>query len=228
MPNIPEIGVRNINIREIRPNPIFDLNTPRILVPNVPITTRLQKPIVAYPGCVEHAEAVEDNQKSIHCDGQIPHYEPINFEPEQMNIIRPTGMPKTEGEKEEEVPPPQPPVLPPSTASVTKEAVPPPKETEEVITPKPQIPWTQKYLPEPAAVTTTASIALIATTSALLAKPLADLLLKTIKPTVKKVTKKIAKMRGKKEVVLSLQERRQEQSETNHAKLALRKMLGKK
>ena len=217
MPEIPDIGVRNINIREIKPNPIFDLNTPRILVPTPPVTTYLQKPIVAYPGCVEHADAVEYNQKSIQCDGQVPSYEPMNFEPQQFTPTRPADRPKNKEEKEEEVSPPLPPALPPSTASVTKEEVPP--------TVEPQIPWTQKYLPEPAAVTTTASIAFIATTSALLAKPVADFILKLVKPTVKKVTKKLAKIRGKKEVVLSLQERRQEQSDLNHAKLALRKML---
>ena len=217
MPEIPDIGVRDINIREIKPNPIFDLNTPRVLVPSPPVTTYLQKPIVAYPGCVEHADAVEDNQKSIQCDGQIPSYEPLNFEPNQMTITRPADVPKTPEKKSKSVSPPQPPALPPSTVSVSKEEVPP---TEE-----PPIPWTQKYLPEPAAVTTTASIALIATTSALLAKPLADLVLKLVKPTVKKVVKKVSKMRGKKEVVLSLQERRREQSETNHAKAMMRRLL---
>ena len=217
MPEIPEIGVRGINIREIKPNPIFDLGTPRILVPSPPVTTYLRKPIVAYPGCVEHADAIEDDQKMIQCDGQIPSYEPLNFEPNQMTITRPADVPKTPREKSQEVIQQPPPAQPPSTTSVSKEEVPP--------TVEPEIPWTQKYLPEPAAVTTTASIALIATTSALLAKPLADLLLKLVKPTVKKVVKKVSKMRGKKEVVLSLQERRREQSETNHAKAMMRKLL---
>ena len=185
MPEIPDIGVRGINIREIKPNPIFDLNTPRVLVPSPPVTTYLQKPIVAYPGCVEHADAIEDDQKMIQCDGQIPSYEPLNFEPEQMTITRPADRPKTPEKKSKSVSPPQPPALPPSTVSVSKEEAPP--------TVEPQIPWTQKYLPEPAAVTTTASIALIATTSALLAKPLADLVLKLVKPTVKKVVKKVKK-----------------------------------
>lgn len=217
MPEIPDIGVRDINIREIKPNPIFDLGTPRILVPSPPVTTYLRKPIVAYPGCVEHADAIEDDQKMIQCDGQIPSYEPLNFEPQQSTPTRPADRPKSKEEKQEEVIQQLPPVLPPSTASVTKEEAPP--------TAEPEIPWTQKYLPEPAAVTTTASIALIATTSALLAKPLADLVLKLVKPTVKKVVKKVSKMRGKPEVVLSLQERRREQSETNHAKAMMRKLL---
>ena len=93
MPEIPDIGVRDINIREIKPNPIFDLGTPRILVPSPPVTTYLRKPIVAYPGCVEHADAIEDDQKMIQCDGQIPSYEPLNFEPEQMTITRPASVP---------------------------------------------------------------------------------------------------------------------------------------
>ena len=50
-------------------------------------------------------------------------------------------------------------------------------------------------IPNAGAVTTTASIAVVATTSALLAKPLADLLLKVVKPVVKKVMKKVATLR---------------------------------
>ena len=53
-------------------------------------------------------------------------------------------------------------------------------------------------IPSPGMVTTTASIAVVATSSALLAKPLVDLLLKTVKPVVKKVMKKVAALRGKK------------------------------
>ena len=53
-------------------------------------------------------------------------------------------------------------------------------------------------LPTAGAVTTTASIALVATTSAVLAKPLADLILKAIKPLIKTAMKKIQKLLGKK------------------------------
>ena len=45
----------------------------------------------------------------------------------------------------------------------------------------------------------TAGIAAVATTSALLAKPVADLLLKVVKPLVKKTIKKIAAKLGKHE-----------------------------
>ena len=74
------------------------------------------------------------------------------------------------------------------------------------------------------AITTTASIAVVATSSALLAKPLADLLLKVVKPTVKKVIKKIAAIRGKSVKVESVKERRDQQRIRSHA---IRKLKGK-
>ena len=79
-------------------------------------------------------------------------------------------------------------------------------------------------IPSAGMVTTTASIAVVATSSALLAKPLADLLLKVVKPTVKKVMKKIATLRGKKIPPQSVLEKRQEQRIRNHA---IRKLKGK-
>ena len=77
-------------------------------------------------------------------------------------------------------------------------------------------------IPSAGMVTTTASIAVVATSSALLAKPLADLLLKVVKPTVKKVMKKIAALRGKKIPVQSSAERIAEQRQRNQAVKALR------
>ena len=55
----------------------------------------------------------------------------------------------------------------------------------------------EQYLPSPQIVTTTAVIASVATGSALLAKPLADLLLKVVKPAVKKAIGAIQKKLGK-------------------------------
>ena len=59
------------------------------------------------------------------------------------------------------------------------------------------VPAIEQFLPTVGTVTTTASIAAVATTSALLAKPLADLLLKVVKPVVKKVIAKVQKILGK-------------------------------
>ena len=77
-------------------------------------------------------------------------------------------------------------------------------------------------LPPTGTVITTGGIAVVATTSALLAKPFADILLKVIKPTVKKVLKKVAAIRGKSLKVQSLRDRRVEQRQRNAAIRALR------
>jgi hypothetical protein len=83
----------------------------------------------------------------------------------------------------------------------------------------------EEYLPAPGAVTTTATIALVATTSALLAKPASDLILKLIKPAVKKVTKKVAALSGKEVIRESVSQRIAAQRERNHALLALKRTL---
>ena len=72
-------------------------------------------------------------------------------------------------------------------------------------------------LPPTETVITTGGIAVVATTSALLAKPFADILLKVIKPAVKKVLKKVAAIRGKQLKILSVEERRAEQRDRNQA-----------
>jgi hypothetical protein len=67
------------------------------------------------------------------------------------------------------------------------------------------------YLPGAPVVMTTASVAAVATTSAILAKPLGDVLLKAIKPLVKKTIKKIKEKLGKKTAVESVWQRRKSQ-----------------
>ena len=79
-------------------------------------------------------------------------------------------------------------------------------------------------IPSAGMVTTTASIAVVATSSALLAKPLADLLLKVVKPVVKKVMKKVSSLLGKKIQVESVKDRRDQQRIRSHA---IRKLKGK-
>ena len=68
------------------------------------------------------------------------------------------------------------------------------KRCETIWEPVPQL---EQYLPSVGLVTTTATIATVATASALFAKPLADLLLKVVKPVVKKAIAKVQKMLGK-------------------------------
>ncbi|MEK9913294.1 MAG: hypothetical protein VW580_05160 [Flavobacteriaceae bacterium] len=67
------------------------------------------------------------------------------------------------------------------------------------------------YLPGAPVVITTATIAAVATTAAIFAKPLGDFLLKAVKPTVKKAIKKIKEKLGKKTIVESVEQRRKAQ-----------------
>ena len=87
--------------------------------------------------------------------------------------------------------------------------------------------FTEQYLPSVPIVATTATIALVATSSALLAKPLADLLLKVVKPLIKKVVAKVKKVMGKTDPVLSVRERMLAQRDRNRAVMELRKALKK-
>ena len=87
--------------------------------------------------------------------------------------------------------------------------------------------FAEQYLPSVPIVSTTATIALVATSSALLAKPLADLLLKVVKPVIKKVVAKVKKIMGKTDPVLSKRERLLAQRDRNRAIMELRKALKK-
>ena len=143
--------------------------------------------------------------------GSMPYFYPMNFEPERRipTIVAKRGEP----------PPPPP-------AADTSEVVKPDEDVEcpgpnaprigDVAQNKTEkvsgfelsedgkicivlyedIGIVEQYLPAPQVIATTGGIAVVATTSALLAKPLADLLLKVVKPLVKKTIGKIQKMLG--------------------------------
>ena len=100
-------------------------------------------------------------------------------------------------------------------------------DKKECITEWEELSFTEQYLPSVPIVSTTATIALVATSSALLAKPLADLLLKVVKPVIKKVVTKVKKIMGKTEPVLSVRERLLAQRDRNRAVMELRKALKK-
>lgn len=220
MPEIRDIEIRDLNVPDIQP---WVTNPPTSIPIAVPVTVKIGVPVVDIPGCVEAHESknknknlTQDDENGVvtYCDSGIPSYNPIDYSPENLTITKPAKVPKVPSPPTPEIPTPEIPATPPQTA-VIKEPV------EEV---PPEIPWTEEYLPSPGAVTTTASIAVVATTSALMAKPLADLLLKVVKPTVKKVIKKIAAIRGKSIVVESVKDRRDHQRIRSHA---IRKLKGK-
>jgi len=200
---------------------------------------------------------VDDDPKGniVLCDAGAPYYEPADYDYRGLSwqTIYQESDEVPEGVDTGEPPAPEIPDAPspPDTPGQTAEDVecPPPNArrigdlnqagTEKVIgyelTPDGKIcetkwetlSFTEQYLPSVPVVATTATIALVATSSALLAKPLADLLLKVIKPVVKKVLAKVDKIRGKKEKRLSVQERVLAQRDRNRAIMELRKSLKK-
>jgi hypothetical protein len=247
---IKELKIKGNSIPEVN---IFDASIPQVFTGYpIPVTVNMGVPVVDMPGCVETRETddlreVDPRGNMTFCDGQVPSYNPPNFEPNQM---LPTQRPEvdTRQPKAPEAPDLPIPKTPPATAKIdcptpaqqAKEPVGTYIEgfrkkvtdyqlignqciqiTESVSIPEQII----AGLPSPGSVVMTGGIAVIATTSALMAKPLADILLKVIKPTVKKVMKKIAAIRGKVDPILSVAERQDLQRERTQAIRALRSAL---
>ena len=181
------------------------------------------------------------------CGAGVPSFDPLNYEPNQMILTGPPEPPPVEPPPETPPVPQTPQVKPPELPQV--QCPTPAQEAKEPIgtlvngfreevvgyrllgneciqdtKPVPIQVQIIEGLPSGGQVVQVGGIAVVATTSALLAKPLADLLLKVVKPTVKKVMKKIAKIRGKKEVVESARDRRENQRVRSHA---IRKLKGK-
>ena len=257
MADIRDIDIRSVEVRDINV-PSWMINQPRI--PSAPpVTVQVGVPVIDIPGCVEahldnkkgtNDKLVDDDSDGarVFCDGNMPSFNPIQYNPEELQWT---------------APPPKPPVVkPPETPAppeVPKDAVPKVEEKAEPPCPGPNalrvgdvaqnqkervsgyelqtvngelvcvtlwedIPLVAQYLPTAQVATTTAAIAVTAASSALLAKPLADLLLKVIKPAVKKVIAKISKLRGKKVKIESLKERRDLQRERSRAIRTLRRM----
>ena len=259
--SIPKIQISRNSIRKIDVPDISNwLTAPTPSFFNQsPVTTQIGFPIVDIPGCVEarnnqsNNNLPDDDPKGnfVLCDGNVPSYNPINFEPEQMIFTEPAPVPKTKtpSSKTPEIKPPK---IPKDVTSVkvdcpsAKQLAEEPVgflfdsgrkkitgyrlEGNQCIRLVEDVPIPQQVInavPPIGTVVTTAGIAAVATTSALLAKPFADLLLRVVKPVTKKVIKKIAAIRGKEVKIESVEERRVAQRDRNHAILALRRALKK-
>ena len=263
---IDDIGINDIGIGRVSVPPISNSIDPTIVSGPlyVPVVVDIGKPIVNIPGCVEAHPSNEGKSNNLNeddpkgtmtfCDAGVPNYNPIQYEPEQMVITRPTPVPKT---NEPEKPKPK------------TEEIPTPPASEVPPTPEIECPTQKQLLEEPVGfifdggrqrvtgyelqgnqcvrlvedvklleqvvnaippagtITTTATIAVVATTSALLAKPFADILLKVVKPTVKKILKKVATIRGKQLKVESVRDRRVEQRLRNEAISKLKSVAAK-
>ena len=170
---------------------------------------------------------VNDDPKGnvVLCDAGMPYYEPPNYDARELTwqTVTPDQEEGDEGVDvdEPDLGTPDSPGTPDTPTTGGPVECPPPnarrigdrnqKGDEQVkeykLTPDGKIcetiwepvPAVEQYLPSVGIVTTTATIATVATASALFAKPLADLLLKAVKPAIKKAMTKIQKLLGKKE-----------------------------
>jgi len=159
------------------------------------------------------------NAMTLCPDGSYPSYDAMNYEPDQLTITYESKAPPV-------APPPEPDLNTPETPEIpkTKEEIEcpgpqslrigavGPSEKEKVVGHElqktPQGTWVcvelyediniaEQYLPSAQVAMTTASIAAVAGASALLAKPLADLLLRVFKPAIKQILGKVNKALGK-------------------------------
>ena len=266
MEPIPDIGIKNsINIEIADDSRIPEFSFPLTYqIPQAsPVSLNIGAAVIDLPGCVEFNRAnkksrqlVDDDENGnvILCDGSMPSFNPIDFEPEQVLKTKPAGVPvipntenKTDNDTDTDAAVPPTGDIPINTSNI----ICPPREAPVVgtkveggkkkisgyeiqdnrcVTLYEDVPIINQVvasLPSAGAVTTTASIAVVATSSALLAKPLADLLLKVIKPTIKTLMKKLQKMRGKPPKIESRMERILAQRDRNRAIRTLRTALKK-
>ena len=231
---IPDIQIKggDIDIIRIPFTPDYLLEPPQALQIQPPITNQIGVPIVDIPGCVEAHEVDENNMlegddpKGVktYCDGQVPSFNPIDYNPDQLKF---TGEAEVPPVRAPETPDTKTPEIPKKTNTAEVEC---PSEAQELKEPvgtlvdagKKKIVEYRlvgkeciaikedlkipdqivKAIPSAGQVTTTAAVAVIATAAAT-ATPL---LLKVVKPIVKQIIKKVQKALGKEPPKLSQSE----------------------
>jgi len=227
--DLGSVQIQNVTV------PNYHLHQPNVNHLTPPVVVNIGNPIIDMPGCVKaHKDnqyhksglpidrnLVEDDpdQAMIVCDATIPSYDAMNYEPEQLTIVREAPVPN--------VPPPpdtpQPDVTPPEIPKTEEETdCPAPNQprvgdltqdgSEKVIGHELQgttcvvlyEPTTavEKFLPSTNQVSVTAAIAVVATASAA-ATPL---LLRVFKPVITKLWKTVQKKLGKKPYIPSRNE----------------------
>ena len=224
---IPHIHVKDVNVPNIYvPNWMMTHPNVDFLVP--PVILNIGNPIVNIPGCVKmhkdnqyHANGLpvdknltkdDPDQAMIVCDAEVPSYDAMNYEPEQLIITRETPPPPVAPPPEVEAP-----EIPDTGDLGIKEDVPCPgpnqlrvgdltqsgdervtghrlledgKTCETLYEPTTVL---EKYVPPLNQVSTVGALAVVATAGAA-ATPL---LIRIVKPAIKKLWKTIQKKLGK-------------------------------
>ena len=184
----------------------------------------------------ENVQLTREDEDGIvtYCDSGIPTFNPIQYDASRLQMITEKKSREVPPVKSPEAPeaPEAPVAQTPEVPKTPTQEIPCPTEAQELKEPIGFVRGDQKVtdyrlvgneciqvtekievvqqivgnLPTAGAVTATASIAVVATSSAILAKPLADLLLRVVKPVVKKALTKVQTLLGKKPPRLSVSE----------------------
>jgi len=223
IPNVyvPEWMYIQPNINNLIPPVVVNIGNPVVDIPGcVKMHKDNKKHKTGVPIDKDLVKNDSKNAMTLCPDGSYPAYSAMNYEPDQLTIT-------TESKAPPVAPPPDPDIDTPETPSIPKAgnekpdcpgptslrigAV-GPSEKEKVIGHELQktqqgtwicvelyedINIVEQYLPSAQVAMTTASIAGVAGASALLAKPLADLLLRVFKPAIKQILGKVNKALGK-------------------------------
>ena len=222
IPNVyvPRWMTTQPNVQYLIPPVVINIGNPVVDIPGcVKMHKDNKKHKTGIPIDKDLVKNDSKNAMTLCPDGSYPSYNAMNYEPDQLTITYDTKAPPV-------APPPEPEVNTPETPSIPKtdkEVECPgaqslrigaigPSEKEKVVGHElkenaqgvvvcveiyEDINIAEQYLPSAAVATTTASIAAVAGASALLAKPLADLLLRVFKPAIKQIIGKVNKALGK-------------------------------
>ena len=222
IPNVyvPSWMVNQPNVDYLIPPVVVNIGNPIVDIPGcVKAHKDNKRHKTGIPIDKDLVENDSKNAMTLCPDGSYPTYDAMNYEPDQLLMTYESKAPPV-------APPPDPDIDTPETPSIpkTKEEIEcpgpqslrigavGPSEKEKVVGHElqktPQGTWicvelyediniAEQYLPSAQVATTTASIAAVAGASALLAKPLADLLLRVFKPAIKQVLTKVNKALGK-------------------------------
>ena len=216
---IPSWMVTQPSINHLIPPIVVQIGNPIVDMPGCvtmhPDNKRHKNNIPIDKNLVENDDG---NAMTLCPDGSYPSYDAMNYEPDQLLMTYESKAPPVAPPPEPEVNTPETPKLPetegdPECPGPTSPRIGSigPNEKEKVVghelqdTPQGKIcvalyediGIVEQFLPSAQVASTTATIAVVATSSALLAKPLADLLLKVFKPVIKQAMGKINKLLGK-------------------------------
>ena len=218
---IPSWMVNQPNVDNLIPPVVVNIGNPVVDIPGcVKMHKDNKKHKTGVPIDKDLVENDSKNAMTLCPDGSYPSNNAMNYEPDQLTITTESKAPPVAPPPEPDIDTPETPTIPkagnekpdcPGPTSLRIGAV-GPSEKEKVIGHELQktqqgtwicvelyedINIVEQYLPSAQVAMTTASIAGVAGASALLAKPLADLLLRVFKPAIKQVLTKVNKALGK-------------------------------